>query len=375
MAGDVELKKKRVLLLSEGFGVGHTQAAHALSVSLRQLSPNLQTRVLELGTFLHPTLAPMIYSAYRKTVTFQPKLYGMVYRYQYKKTLNRFAQLALHRLFYAQTASVINQLKPDMIVCTHPFPNAVVSRLKRSGLAVPLCTVITDYDAHGTWINTEVNKYLVSTDEVKSKLTNRGIYPEKIEVTGIPVHPNFWKQHDREELRQTFELKNMPTVLVMGGGWGIFSNEALFQDLVRWREQIQFVFCLGSNEKTRAKLAENEAFRHSNIHLLGFTKEIDKLMDVSDLLITKPGGITCTEGLAKGIPMLFYNPIPGQEEENCHYFTQHGFGEAITSSQTIDQWFSLLTQYNSELAHRRSWVRSFFEYHPKNCAEAIIEML
>ncbi|WP_284643948.1 MGDG synthase family glycosyltransferase [Paenibacillus silviterrae] len=370
------MRKKRVLLLSEGFGAGHTQAAHALSVRLRQQSPEVQTRVLELGSFLHPTIAPWIFTAYRKTVTTQPKLYGMVYRSQYKKSLNRFTQLALHRIFYAQTAEIIHQLQPDTIVCTHPFPNVVISRLKRFGLNIPLCTVITDYDAHGTWVSPEVNKYLVSTPAVKEKLLSRGVPEESIEVTGIPVHPNFLEQNNREELRVRFRLKPMPTVLVMGGGWGLVKDEDFLPYLTRWRNRIQLIICLGSNEKALDTMSEDPRFQHDNIRLLGFTNEIDKWMDVSDLLITKPGGMTCTEGLAKGIPMLFYKPIPGQEEENLQYFTQHGFGQQITSAETIDHWFELLLMRYPELLQRRAMLTERqSKPQVKDCSQAIMEML
>lgn len=369
------MRNKRVLLLSEGFGAGHTQAANALSDSLRMLSPGIQTHVLELGTFLHPTLAPWILTAYRKTVSNRPKLYGLVYRSQYKKSLNRLSQLALHRIFYAQAAEVINQLQPDTIVCTHPFPNAVISRLKRFGLNVPLCTVITDYDAHGTWISKEVNTYLVSTPDVKQKLLSRGVPSERIQVTGIPIHPNFWEQHNREELRSHFGLKPLPTVLVMGGGWGFVKNEDFLTDLIRWRDRLQLVVCLGNNERALAGLKKDERFRHPHIRLLGFTKEIDKWMEVSDLLITKPGGMTCTEGLAKGIPMLFYKPIPGQEEENLQYFTEHGFGEPIKSAETVSHWFRLLVEHYPELVKSRSMSRRSDAYHPADCSRAIMNIL
>ena len=103
-----------------------------------------------------------------KTVSTRPRLVGMLYRSQYKKSLNRLTRLALHRIFYAQAQRVIEELRPDLIICTHPFPNAVVSRLKRQGLDVPLYTLITDYDAHGTWVNPEVDEYLVSTPHVKN---------------------------------------------------------------------------------------------------------------------------------------------------------------------------------------------------------------
>lgn len=369
------MRKKRILLLSEGFGAGHTQAAHALSVGLRQLSPDLQTRVLELGSFLHPTLARLVFSAYRKTITARPKLYGFVYRKQYKKSLNRLARLALHRLFYGQTMEVIRQLRPDTIVCTHPFPSAVISRLKRSGLSVPLCTVITDYDAHGTWISPEVNKYLVSTEEVKRKLLLRGVPEASIEVTGIPVHPKFWRQHNKEELRLRFGLRDLPTVLVMGGGWGIVHQEDMLDHMLLWRDRLQFIVCLGSNEKALARLADDSRFNHPNVRLLGFTRDIDKLMDVSDLLITKPGGMTCTEGLAKGLPMLFYSPIPGQEEENCLYFTERGFGEQIKSPQTIDAWFEKLTKASAKDKRPNGRKEQLPVYNPVTCHQAIMQML
>ena len=128
----------------------------------------------------------------------------------------------------------------------------------------------------------------------------------------------------------------------MGGGWGLIGGDSLSEHLLTWRDRIQFIFCLGHNEKAISKLAADPRYQHPHIHLFGFTQEIGKLMEASDLLVTKPGGMTCSEGLAKSIPMLFYDPIPGQEEENVQYFTRHGFGEPIQSADTISRWLSML---------------------------------
>lgn len=371
--------KKRVLILSERFGAGHTQAAHALAVSLRKLSPHVQTRVIELGSFLNPRTAPLIIEAYRKTVSVQPRLVGFMYRTQYHKSLNRLTTMALHRVFYTQAMTVMRQLRPDMIVCTHPIPNAVISRLRRLGLNVPLCTVITDYDAHATWVSPGVSRYLVSTPEVQAKLEAHGVPSDRIMVTGIPVHPKFWETHDRNTkaaIRRRFGLKEIPTVLVMGGGWGLIDPSRSSELLTRWRNDIQFLFCIGDNEKLRQRLLDNPRFRHENIHLIGYTQEIDQLMDVSDLLITKPGGMTCTEAMAKGIPMLFYEPLPGQEEENLHYFTEKGYGEPIESAHTITSWMNKLAYHYEEVAsRRREFELNASRYHPKACADAILSML
>jgi processive 1,2-diacylglycerol beta-glucosyltransferase len=299
-----------------------------------------------------------------------------MYRSGYHKSLNRMQQFALHRLFYNHVADVVRQLKPDSIVCTHPIPNAVVSRLKRLGLDVPLYTLITDYDAHATWTNPEVNTYLVSTAAVRNKLIARGVPPTSIEVTGIPVHPNFWHPHDRAEILAQFQLRDMPTVLIMGGGWGLLYGEELVKYMATYADRIQFILCMGSNEKAREKLLSDPRFQHHNVHVLGFTKEISKLMDVSDLLVTKPGGMTCTEGMSKGIPMLFYEPIPGQEEENAEYFVNHGFGELMTNNETIDRWFRLIQEPYAAYQHRDTLLAlRNAEYHPAKCSEAVLALM
>ncbi|SFE86614.1 processive 1,2-diacylglycerol beta-glucosyltransferase [Paenibacillus algorifonticola] len=370
------MRKKRVLLLSEGFGSGHTQAAYALAAGLRQINPEIQTRVIELGKFLNPVVGPWIMSAYRKTVSKQPKMVGLMYRSNYKKSLNRFTQLALHRMFYTQTSQVISQLKPDLIVCTHPVPNAVVGRLKRLGLNIPLYTLITDYDAHGSWVNPEVSKYLVSSPLVRNKLMERGVTPVKIEVTGIPVHPNFWTTYDKQELLQKFNLKPMPTVLIMGGGWGLMYEDNLLEYMTKWRESIQLIFCVGSNEKVREKMLSSTKFQHPNIQVLGFTNEISKLMDIADLLVTKPGGMTCTEGMSKGMPMLFYEPIPGQEEENCEYFIRNGFGEMLDSAAMVDKWFAMIQEpYTSGQFRESLLTKRNQQYDPKSCPNAVLRLM
>ncbi|RUT28440.1 UDP-N-acetylglucosamine--LPS N-acetylglucosamine transferase [Paenibacillus zeisoli] len=371
------MQKQRVLLLSEGFGAGHTQAAYALSSSLRKVSPNVQTKVLELGSFLNPRMAPLIITAYKKTLSSQPRLVRMMYRSNYKKSLNRLTTLALHRIFYTHTTQLVKQIRPNVIVCTHPIPSAVISRMKRLGLDVPLCTVITDYDAHGTWVSREVDCYLVSTNQVKDRLLERGVEEARIRVTGIPVHPSFWERHhSKDDIRLKFGLADMPTVLVMGGGWGFMKDEAVNTLLARYCDRIQLIFCFGSNTKSLQRMEDDPRFNHPNIHLMGFTKEIDKLMEVSDLLITKPGGMTCSEGLAKGIPMLFHKPLPGQEEENSQYFASQGWGTPITGLHVITEWMSQLTDNYEEVKHNRQRViEQIKRYHPMQSAQAIIDVL
>lgn len=370
------VNRKRVLILSEGFGSGHTQAAYALAAGMKKISPGIQTKVLELGSFLNPVVAPIILSAYRKTVVTSPALVGMLYRKQYEKPINRLTRLALHKIFYTHTANLIKQLNPDLIICTHPIPSAVISRLKSAaGLKVPLYTVITDYDAHAAWINPEVDRYLVSTPEVRRLLLNRGITPEAVHVTGIPVHPNFWTTGNKECVRKELQLRNIPTVLIMGGGWGLLFKKQVLDSLSSWRDKVQLVFCTGTNDKLASKLKSHPGFNHPNVVILGHTKEISKWMDASDLLITKPGGMTCTEALAKGLPMLFCESIPGQEESNRQYFVTSGYGETL-EAEAIDRWFERLTSRHRTVQYNSArYQASKVDYKPDRCAHDLVEML
>lgn len=368
------MRKKRVLLFSEGFGTGHTGAAYALAEGIKLLNPDIQCRVIELGKFLNPTVAPWILSAYRKTVSSQPKLVGMMYKTQYHKSLNPLTKLALHRIFYTHALQVIEQLKPDLIICTHPLPAAVISRLKRRGLKVPLYTLITDYDAHGSWVNSEVNRYLVSTPRVKSILTGRGIAPEIVSVTGIPVHPKFWERSNKTLLRKELGLKDIPTVLIMGGGWGLMFGQDIMNSLTASMDNIQLIFCMGSNEKLVAKMRANPLLKHPNVKILGYSSEINNLMDASDLLITKPGGMTCTEAQAKGIPMLFYKAIPGQEERNCQYFVELGLAEELTS-EVVHKWFTMMLRDYAVLEEQRRRRLMPERQQPRNCAASVLKLL
>lgn len=341
------MKKIRVLLFSEGFGTGHTQAAHSLSVGLKRIAPDVQTRVIELGTFLNPIVAPFVIDMYRRTVSTRPSLIGLLYRSKYEKPLNTITQLALHRLFYARASKLVSQLRPDAIICTHPFPNIIISRLKRAGLNVPLYTLITDYDAHGSWVDDHVSTYLVSADIVKQKLMTRGVPEERILVSGIPVHPKFWDKLPQAEAQVELGLQQLPTVMFMGGGWGLSLQDVQLQDITKkWSDKIQFIFCMGSNQKMIERMKQDPTFKHPNVHIYGFTSEIPKLMDASNLLVTKPGGMSCTEGMLKRIPMLFDAPIPGQEEENCRYFIERGHGEMLTDRDVLERWLETIADHH-----------------------------
>lgn len=369
---------KRILLLSEGFGTGHTRAAEALAAGIQKLFPGTQTCVMELGNVLNPRMAPVLMTGYRKMVSSSPRLLGRLYRRQYHKSLQGLKGFALYRLFYRNAREVISRWKPDAIVCTHPFPASVVSRLKQNGMDIPLFTLITDYDAHGTWINQEIDQYLVPAHEVRQRLIARGVLPSKIEVTGIPVHPEFWTKQQQSEARTYFGFDALPTVLVMGGGWGISLQSNILNELAAQAGQIQLIICTGSNKRAYRRLQANALFRHPQIHIMRYTREVSGIMDASDLLITKPGGMTCTEGMAKKLPMLFIPAIPGQEDENSNYFVSKGYAHLLTSADKVVPFLQRLHSEPSTSGLKpltgNRWAH-VVEYNPETCSREVIRLL
>lgn len=335
---------KRVLLLSEAFGTGHTMAAIAIKEGAKLLKPDWEFRVIEPGANLSPHLSQWITRFYLKTLQYSPKLWGALYRRGQNQPLRPSYEFLLHRILYNQIKQILQSYRPDLIICTHPFPSAVISRLKRSGLKTPLYTVITDYGMHGAWISSGVDQYFVPSLQVQEQMIRLGVSPERIMVSGIPTHPKFWVKKEKNAVRAKLGLADQPTLLCMGGGMGLGLSEALLHMVEHFHHRLQILFVTGKNGALYQALQDRIEFQHPNIHLYPFVDFIDELMDAADLLITKPGGITCSEAISKGIPMILLEPIPGQEEDNMRYMLDHQFGVASAPSEQARQLLEHLAE-------------------------------
>lgn len=343
------MKEKRILILSEAFGAGHTKAAEAIREGIQQIDTEWKTDVVELGVWLRPRLSQMISGIYLKTLRYSPKLWGILYRRVQNRSVKPRVEFILHRMIYAQVIKLIRDYKPDVIIATHPFPSAVISRLKRMGLNVPLHTVLTDYGAHGSWVSSGVDHYYLPSIQAKEQLMKLGVAEERLHVTGIPTHPKFWEKHDKTLIRKKLGLDHRPTLLFMGGGMGIGLSEEMMDTFHQFREEIQILIITGRNQRIYSSLTENETYRHPNIHIFGFVENIDELMDASDLLITKPGGVTSAEALTKQIPMIVLNPIPGQEEDNSLFIIRNQLGVSVNEINELKIFLQQFVENPSKL--------------------------
>lgn len=335
---------KRVLLLSEAFGTGHTMAGIAIQEGAKLLKPEWEFRLIEPVASLSPHLSQWITQLYLKTLQYSPKLWGALYKRGQDRPMHRCHKFLLHRVLYGQIGQIVRTYQPDFIICTHPFPSAVISRLKRNGLKIPLYTVITDYGLHGAWISSGVDQYFVPSSQVQEQMIQFGIPTERIKVSGIPTNPKFWNKRDKRAARAKLGLVDQPTLLCMGGGLGLGLSEALLNTIKSYQNRLQILFVTGKNEALYRMLRDKDEFRHPNFHLYPFIDYVDELMDASDLLLSKPGGITCSEAISKSIPMILLEPIPGQEEDNMRYMLEHQYGIASAPSEQAQKILDALAE-------------------------------
>lgn len=334
---------KKVLILSEAIGDGHTKAAEALIDGLTHLVPTLEVKMLGLGHLLHPWATRMLVFFYLKMILLTPSLWRKIYQYHLHKPLSNWKKYLIYTLFHRKIEQILDQEQPHLIICTHPFCSATLSWLKQAGYQYPLCTVVTDFHVNGAWVHPEVDIYLVSNEHVVAQLQQMGVPAERIAVTGMPLRQNFWSRSDKRKMRQRLSLKeDLPTVMVMGGGLGLGGIQKLAYALLKWVDRIQVVICTGSNQKLLQSLQKDARFQHPHIRILGFINWIDQWMDSADLLITKPGGLTCFEALAKGLPLCIYAPISGHEEQNSDFLIKNQLAIHIDHLQELDQWLEMI---------------------------------
>ena len=321
---------KKVLILSASVGAGHLRAAEALEKSFKQLNVAEEVRNIDVLNYTNPLFRRLYGKAYLDMVNNMPEVLGWLYDSLDKPWENERRRLALDRLNTLPFIKILKDYKPDLAVCTHFLPSEIISWLKAKGkVNFPQAIVVTDFDAHAMWLCHHYEQYFVALEETKIHLAKIGIPAEKITVTGIPIDPIFAQKKDKLAMREKFGLEqDKLTILVSAGGFGVGNIEHLLLALADLQTPAQIVAICGRNEDLRKKLEKLSLEKLNNERVtfkpIGFTKEMDEYMSASDLIVGKPGGLTTSEALAKGLIFCIVNPIPGQEERNSDHLLEKG---------------------------------------------------
>jgi processive 1,2-diacylglycerol beta-glucosyltransferase len=246
-----------------------------------------------------------------------------------------------------------------MVVNTHFLPAEIIGSLRSSGrISVPQVTVTTDFMTHRLWVQEPCEHYFAATAEGAVYLNSCGVQPERISVTGIPIHPVFGRRKGRSECLAAQGLRgDRPIVLLLSGGFGVGPIEKIFQSTLKIEAPITLVVVCGRNEELGQRLARQQPSRRHHVKILGYTNDIDELMAVADVVISKPGGLTSAETLARGSVLAIVNPIPGQESRNSDYLLENGAAVKIGPVATLSYKIDTLLKDRKRLACLKSNAR------------------
>jgi len=371
---------KRILLLSASAGAGHVRAAEAIEKAFKQRkdSDSFEVHHFDVLNYTNKLFRHLYSKAYIDLVNKMPEVPGWVYDKLDKPWKNERRRLALDKLNTRPFVKLLREYQPDLIVCTHFLPAEVVSWLKaKERLASRQVIIVTDFDVHAMWLVHHYERYFVVVDEARAYLEALGIPAEKITVSGIPIDPVFAIKKDKHEMRAKHGLEpDRTTILLSAGGFGVGSVDALVSSLLPLQHRAQVVAICGRNQELKERLTRLAArtSRDANVILkpFGYTKDMDELMTASDLVLGKPGGLTTSEALAKGLVFVIVNPIPGQEERNSDHLLEAAAAircnNLPTLSYKLDRLLADPQRFKSMQANARR------RGHP-NAAKEIVDQL
>ncbi|QNH20346.1 Processive diacylglycerol beta-glucosyltransferase [Xanthomonas sp. GW] len=323
----------KVLILSVSAGNGHVRAAQALAAAAPSLAPSCTA--VHIDTMAHVSGAfRRIYTDwYIQLVNRAPELWSYLHQRSDVTPHHAASQRLRRGIERLSTGALLREIrnaKPDAVICTHFLPAELLMRERRNAdLNYPVWLQITDYDLHNMWLVPEMTGYLAANEEVAFRLRARGIPADRVHVTGIPVMPAFSKPDaptlERDACAAALGLEpSRSTLLMASGGAGVGDLASMVERALGMASDFQVIAVAGRNAETHARLSAL-ALRHpGRMIAVGFTDEMHKLMAAADLVVTKPGGLTVSECLALGKPMLLISPIPGQEEHNAGFLMEEG---------------------------------------------------
>ncbi len=332
---------KKILIFYASAGHGHEKAARAVLEAVQELYPGVDARAVDAIALMPPFFGNGYRQTYLLQIKYAPWLWGMFYYsfdWPWFYAILKWVRRAMNAPNAGRLKKMVRSEKPSVIFSTHFFATEVVSRMKEKGQTdAKLVTVVTDYLPHYVWTARCVDRYAVGLPETKEGLVRRGVSPDKIEITGIPVEKKFFAPASRTEVLKSLELDPRTfTVLLTSGGVGVGATLPFIQKLSMSPAPVQIILVCGSNKALYEKM---NSLRSVYIHLrvLAFVNNMNELMEASDVVVGKAGGLTITESFLKNKPVILLGAIPGQEARNVTCVKAHGAGlEAADSAEAAE---------------------------------------
>lgn len=320
----------KILILTAKYGMGHLSAANSIKEDIEKFHTDTEVKIVDFYEYSMPFLAKYMYMGFKAILKYIQPLYIKFYE---QNDRERITVDIITRKFASMTAQIVVEESPDVIISTFPVISQGVGYYKEVyGDDIPLVTSITDVSSHYEWLNSYTNSYLVASQQLKEKLVDKGVVPDKIHIFGIPVSNKF-KEIRTVRVREMYlektnrlarirDYKSSKELLIIGGGLGILPDEEAFYEKLNNLENVHTTLVVGNNEDLYNLIHD----KYDNIEVLGFTDRVAELMQRADCVMTKPGGITIFEAIYSMTPIIAFDTKLPNELKNQDFIVDEDFG-------------------------------------------------
>ncbi|MEG1003613.1 MGDG synthase family glycosyltransferase [Clostridium sp.] len=345
---------KKVLIITTSTGQGHNQAANSLiNVFEKDGYSCIKYDFLDNSSKF---LTDAIVGGYEVSAMKFPGIYGFFYRLTNVRCINALS-MTIFQLVKKRLKNLIDREKPDLIISTHPISVSIMNSLKKHGLKIPYMVVTTDFKAHYTYIGKYVDAYITGSEYTKQSLIKKGIKEDIIFPYGIPIKESFFERDENIPHIKTNEYFN---ILLMSGSMGLEDISYVLDELLQNKNKLRITVVCGNNKSLKTDLTNrcSKEFKNKKLHILGFSNDIASFMEYSDIIISKPGGLTVTESIAKNLPLIIPFAIPGQEQENTEFLSKEGYAICINNISDINQTINSLIENPDKLNVMRNKLKT-----------------
>lgn len=333
-------------------------ASKSIFQYLQENFSDIQLEMIDCVEYVNKALNKLTTAAYREMAKKAPWAWERVY---YKSQDGALAKVSTfsNKMMAIKMDKLFKSFNPDIVISTHPFGSQITSYLKKKKRTnCKLATVLTDFAIHEQWLvgSENVNLFFVANEKMKQDMIQEDIPASKIFVTGIPVSKRFSMPMDSLETYKKLDfVPNKKTVLFFGGGeFGLGKDKTvnILKTLASPMFDVQVIAIAGKNEKMKEAFENvvNQTHTQNRICVLPFTNQVPEFMHISDIVITKPGGLTTSESLISSLPIVVINPLPGQEEENALFLEKSGAGLWLRENDNPEEILSSLLHDDKKLA-------------------------
>lgn len=334
------MRKTDLAVLYACYGAGHIQTLNALKQGAEIVGQNINIDAIDLGKLADSFVYDLTQKLYNK----MPLYFRPIFAASYYLTKNLPMGSKLKESYTGtgidKMRDAILKMNPRAIVSVYPLTTAMCAVMKRKGeIKVPVCAVVTDADVHSGWLFKEIDRYFVMDEETKRGITEYGVEKDRIFVTGIPIRKQFTENYDRKKVREQFGMDpELPAVLVSAGGMGV---KSIMYKMADWVDEagisLQIIVLTGANEEAYNYMKNFAKSSKNKVIVPGMVENMAALMQACDVIFTKSGGLTMSESLASGLPMVLYGMIPGQEMANMRFLTREGAAIKLKSKKHLGE--------------------------------------